>query len=429
MKSRKPEILYSDPVQEIISNPPGKIVRWGTTVIFAVLGILLIFSWIVRYPDIVPAPVEITTVNPPLMLVSKITGRIKKLNVIDSAKVIKDQLLAVMETAASIEEITRLKQTVDTIMRPELLTSTSLPKFSELGEIQEFWAAFLKSLSDFSNYVINDFYGNQISSISEEITGIEEYIGIVKGKEKLLAENQLLEAKKYARDSSLFASGVSSPSELEKSRQTLNSISNELLDVRLGHSQKSIELAEKKQLLQEYTIKRMEEREKYFSVLNESLLNLKAQIKMWEITYLLTSQVDGVVAFTKFWKENQTVVKDETVMSIIPFETGDFVGRVNLKMQRFGKVEIGKNVNIKLSGYPYLEYGMVRGIVKSKALVATGDAYVIEITLPYGLTTTYGKKLDFTQNMQGTAEIMTNNLRLLQKIINPFRHLITKNRI
>ena len=429
MKNRKPEILYSDPVQEIISNPPGKIVRWGTTVIFAVLGMLLIFSWIVRYPDIVPAPIEITTVNPPLTLVSKVTGRIKKLDVINGEKVIKGQLLAVMETAASIEEITKLKHVVDTIMRPELLTYTSLPKFSELGEIQEFWAAFLKSLSDFSNYVINDFYGNQISSIREEISGIEEYIGIVKEKEKLLAENQLLEAKKYARDSSLFASGVSSSSDLEKSRQTLNGISNELLDVRLGHSQKSIELAEKKQLLQEYTIKRMEEREKFFSVLNESLLNLKAQIKMWEITYLLTSQVDGVVAFTKFWKENQSVIKDEPVMSIIPFETGDFVGRVNLKMQRSGKVEIGKNVNIKLSGFPYLEFGMVKGIVKSKSLVPSGDTYVIEIILPDGLTTTYNEKLPFTQNMQGTAEIMTNDLRLLQKIINPFRHLITKNRI
>ncbi len=69
---------------------------------------------------------------------------------------------------------------------------------------------------------------------------------------------------------------------------------------------------------------------------------------------------------------------------------------------------------------------MVRGIVKSKSLVPTGDAYVIEITLPDGLTTLYGKKLEFTQNMQGTAEIMTNNLRLLQKIINPFRHLAYK---
>ncbi len=46
--------------------------------------------------------------------------------------------------------------------------------------------------------------------------------------------------------------------------------------------QKSIELAEKKQLLQDYKIKSIEEREKFYSVLNESLLNLKAQIKIWE---------------------------------------------------------------------------------------------------------------------------------------------------
>ncbi len=49
-------------------------------------------------------------------------------------------------------------------------------------------------------------------------------------------------------------------------------------------------------------------------------------------------------------------------------------------------------VNIKLSGYPYLEYGMVRGIVRSKSLVPSGDSYVIEVVLPEGLTTLYGKR-------------------------------------
>jgi HlyD family secretion protein len=85
-------------------------------------------------------------------------------------------------------------------------------------------------------------------------------------------------------------------------------------------------------------------------------------------------------------------------------------------------------VNIKLSGYPYLEYGIVRGIVKSKSLVPSGDAYVIDIALPNGLTTLYGKPLDFTQNMQGTAEIITEDIRLLQKIVNPFRYMISKNK-
>jgi HlyD family secretion protein len=112
----------------------------------------------------------------------------------------------------------------------------------------------------------------------------------------------------------------------------------------------------------------------------------------------------------------------------VPEDAGDFVGRISLNMQRSGKVKIGNPVNIKLSGYPYLEYGMVRGIVKSKSLVPSENSYIIEVVLPDGLTTLYGRKLEFTQNMQGTAEVLTDNMRLLQKIINPFRHLITKNR-
>jgi HlyD family secretion protein len=429
MKSRMPEILYSESVKEIIANPPGKIVRWGTTFIFLVLALILFFAWVIRYPDIVPSPVEITTVNPPVTLVSKITGRINILYVKDGENVANGKLLAVMETTASIAEVTKLKQTVDTITRPDFISSASLPVFSELGEIQVYWGSFLKSLSDFSNYVTNDFYGFKITSTTEEIAAIEEYIDRVMVKERLYFENKRLETKKYARDSSLFISGVFSESELEKSRQTLNRINIELQDVRLDHSAKSIELAEKKQLLQDYKIKKIEDRERFYSVLNESLLNLKAQIKFWENTYLLVSQVSGVVAFTKFWTGNQLVMKDEPVLSIVPLETGDFVGRVNLKMQRSGKVQPDQPVNIKLSGYPYLEYGMIRGIVKSKSLVPTGDAYVIEIALPDGLTTLYEKKLEFNQNMQGIAEIMTDDLRLIQKIINPFRHLASKNRI
>jgi HlyD family secretion protein len=72
---------------------------------------------------------------------------------------------------------------------------------------------------------------------------------------------------------------------------------------------------------------------------------------------------------------------------------------------------------------------MVRGIVKTKSLVPSGDAYIIEIDFPEGLTTLYGIKLEFTQNMSGTAEIITEDLRLLQKLLNPFRYMITKNRL
>jgi HlyD family secretion protein len=428
MKNQRPEILYSDPVREIMGRPPRRILRWGTTIMLLIFVLFILFAWLIKYPDTIPAPVEITTTNPPVTLVTKITGRIKSLFVKERDNVHSGQLVALMETTASMSEIELLKQTIDTIKNPELLSYRSLPLFSGLGELQGFYGTFLKNLSDLNNYQINDFYGNKIASLTDEINGIQEFINKLSVKEKWYLENQRIEAKKYSRDSSLFAGNVIPESELEKSHQALLMVNIELQQARLDHSSKSIELAEKRQLLQDNRITQVEEKDKYVSVLRESFLNLNAQINLWENTYLLISPVDGIVSFTKFWSANQSVVKDEPVVSIVPLEAGNYLGRINLKMERSGKVKTGMLVNIKLSGYPYLEFGMVRGIVKSKSLVPSGDAYVIEIELPQGLTTLYGTKLEFTQNMQGTAEIITENIRLLQKLVNPFRYMLSKNK-
>jgi len=395
---------------------------------FLVFVLFIFFAWIIRYPDTIPAPVEITTTNPPVTLVTKITGHINSLFVKEREKVNAGQLVALMETTASMKEIELLKQTIDTIKTPETLSSRLLPAFSELGELQGFYGTFLKNLSDLNNYMINDFYGSKIASLTDEINGIQEFISRLSIKEKLYSENQRLEAKKYNRDSSLYVSKVIAESGLENSHQSLLRVSMELQQARLDHSSKTIELSEKRQQLQDYRITRIDEKEKLVSVLRESFLNLKAQINLWENTYLLISPIEGIVSFTKFWSANQSVVKDEPVVSIVPIDAGKFLGRINLKMERSGKVKTGMVVNIKLSGYPYMEYGMVRGIVKSKSLVPAEDAYVIEIELPDGLTTLYGKTLDFTQNMQGTAEIITENIRLIQKIVNPFRYMVSRNK-
>jgi HlyD family secretion protein len=428
MKDQRPEILYSDPVKEIMGRPPRRILRWGTSLMFLVFVLFILFAWLIKYPDTIPAPVEITTTNPPVTLVTKITGHINSFFVKERERVSAGQLVAVMETTASLHEIELLKQTIDTIKEPELQSYRLLPLFSDLGELQGYYGTFLKNLSDLNNYVINVFNGSKIASLNDEIKGIQEFINRLSVKEKLYSENQRLETKKYNRDSSLFTGKVIPESEFETSHQSLLKVNIDLQQARLDHSAKSIELAEKRQLLEDYRITMINEKGKLVSVLRESFLNLKAQINLWENTYLLISPIEGIVSFTKFWSANQSVIKDEPVVSIVPVETGSFLGRINLPMQRSGKVKKGQSVNIKLSGYPYLQYGMVRGIVKSKSLVPAGDTYVIEIELPEGLSTLYGTKLDFTQNMQGTAEIITENIRLLQKIVNPFRYMVSKNR-
>ncbi|MBN1107563.1 MAG: hypothetical protein JXA55_02295, partial [Bacteroidales bacterium] len=204
MKEKKVDILYSDQVSEIISNPPRKIVRLGTFVISSVFILLLILSWLIKYPDIIPAPVEITTTFPPATLVSKITGPIIKLYVKNGQKVSKNTILAVMQTAASIEELGILVTVTDTLDNPADLDPEDLPVLTQLGEIQPFYASFLRSVTDYNTYVKNDIYGYRIKSASEEISALNDHIGRLRTKERFLEENLGLELKKYRRDSLLF---------------------------------------------------------------------------------------------------------------------------------------------------------------------------------------------------------------------------------
>lgn len=429
MEIKKPEIKYSDPVEEIMGNPPGKILRWSTFSIFIIFVLFILFAWFIKYPDLIPSPVEITTENPPVTLVSKINGRIKHLDITNKSNVVKGQVLAVMETAASFKEIEILRQFADTTSHLLSIRNNSVPELAELGELQIHYSIFRKNLSDYNSSIANDFYGNKIQSVKDEIRGTNIYIDRLRESEKLYSENLELDVKRFGRDSALFRADKTIPdSEYDKSRQALIRQRLDLQDIRLQLSAKNIEQTTRQQLLKEYSINRLEEMEKLSSTLKESFRNLKAQISIWEITYLLVSPVSGTVSFTKYWSENQSVNKDEPVLTIVPSAPGNYVGRIYLKMQRSGKVKIGQKVNIKLSSFPYLEYGMVRGIIKTKSLVPSGDAYVIEIELPYGLKTLYNRQLDFTQNMQGTAEIITDDMRLLQKIVNPFRYILSKNR-
>jgi len=426
MEEKETNSLYSGPVNEIMGHPPGKILRWGTAIIFTVFILFIFFAWLIRYPDIIPCAVEITTVHPPITMVSKVTGQIKHLYVVDKEIIGPGKPLAAMETAASVEEVLKLTSLIDTVKNPDSMVLSEFPRFTELGEIQSYWGTFRKNLSDYNNYILNDYYGFRIQSTNEEIKGLLEYLDGLKAKEKLFSDNLFVEKRKFKRDSSLYLSQTYSETDLEKSYQSLLKVRMDLIQVKLDRSSKEIELAERRQMLQDYKIENVEERDRIFSLLNESFLNLKAQLKIWASTYLLISPFRGTVTFTKYWTENQTVNKDEPVLSIIPLEAGDYMGRIYLKMNRSGKVKTGQDVNIKLSGYPYLEYGMLKGVVKSKSLVPAGDSYIIELNLPSGLTTVYGNKLDFDQNMQGTAEIITDNLNLLQKITNPFRYLVSK---
>ena len=79
-------------------------------------------------------------------------------------------------------------------------------------------------------------------------------------------------------------------------------------------------------------------------------------------------------------------------------------------------VKDGNKVLVQLQNYPAREFGMLVGTVKNIALVPKNNAYAIEIAFDDGLRTTFNQTLQFRQEMQGSAEIITEDLRLIERI-------------
>jgi HlyD family secretion protein len=433
MKEHKQEIRYSKPVEDIMNTPPGSLVRRGTFIVTLVIILLLLLSYIIKYPYIIRAEAVITTENPPANIVARVTGSIEQLFVDDGELVSSGSILGIMETTASYESIKWLSAMIDTV-RPGDLPSSSLeqefrlPANPVLGEVQDQYSNFRKTFYDYYNHVQIDYYGKKIEALKDEVRSIEDYIQQMKHKEQISLSNLEVERKKYLRDSLLNQQDILPDAGLENSKQKYLSSRIELVQVRLEVASRQIDLASKKQEMQDLLAMRDEERQKFKSAMEDELIKLKARLDWWIQNYLLVSPINGEVTFTSFWSENQSVSEGETVMTVVPGGENEIIARIKIPMTGSGKVKEGQDVNIQLESYPYLEYGMVRGIIRSRSLVPQDNLYVLDVELPDGLSTFYGKKLDFSQNMSGRAEIITEDMRLIDRLVYPFKYLVEKNR-
>jgi HlyD family secretion protein len=422
--------LRSDDVQEILSRPPRWIIRWGTTVILTIIVVLLAGSWYFKYPDIVNSTILVTTENPPAPIIARANGKIDQLFVRDQQKVDKGQVLAVIENTANYRDILALEDKLTAIPSDSLkqfLHSGILDDEYKLGGLQSEYSTFLKELEDYQHFLELNYHQQKIQSQQEELSKYENrYNRLLNQKQIAEQEFQLIQ-KQFSRDSALYARQVIAEAAFEKAESALLRKKYELEQSEISLSNTRIEISRIEQNILDLKLEYRQQRSELKIAIAEALENLKASIKKWKHQYYLASPIQGTVTFTSFWSENQNVREGERVMTIVPENQGEIIGKLTLSFRGAGKVKEGQPVNIKFSNYPYLEYGMVRGIVRSISMVPQDQSYIVEVSLPDSLTTFYGKKLNFTQEMQGTAEIITEDKRLLEQVLKPIQFVFARN--
>lgn len=410
--------LRSEEVQEILTRVPHWMIRWGNTLFLSLIILVLAISWFIKYPDLIVSQAIITTKTPPQKEFAMVSAKFDSIHVDESQEVTKNTVLAVLENTANTEDVLYLQSIIDTIKLSDKSIEfpfDSLPILF-LGDINQSFALFENSyfqyklnkrLEPFSNEAIANKIS--LSELRKRLSSLEDQYAL--SKSELAFKKSDLE-----RHKGLYEKGVISQQEFENKK--LEVLSSERNTKTLGASISQIReaIGGAKKTSKETEISRTREEIQLLKTTIQAFNQLKQAIKNWENTFVFKSEIDGKVSFMNYWDQNQSVFQGDLVFTIIPSNNLDYLAKLKTPSQNSGKIKLGQYVNVKLENYPETEFGILNGKVENISLTPDKDGfYLVDVSLPQEMITSYGKEIEFKQEMRGVAEIITEDLRLLER--------------
>lgn len=418
--------LRSDSVQDILSAPPHWMIRWGNTVIFIIMVMILLMSYFIKYPEFIPAPILVTSQNPPEKIQARINSKIEKIFIKDQKLVKKDQILMVLQSSGNYLDILKLKKIID------FTNSKNISKFPiaetssfKLGELQSDYNSFAKAFREEQLFYRLKPYSPENLAANQSISEYKSRIETTKQQFKLEKAKFDLTKTNFQRSQNLFNQGVISKMELENEKikylQAEQSLKN--LSISLSQLEEGINNVSKTK--SGVLINNEKDKINYSSQTIQLLEQLRKSLTQWEQNYLLVSSTYGTVSFQQFYGENQFIKAGDAIVSIIPKDKMAVVGRMFIPTTNSGKVAKGQKVLIKLDNYRYQEYGIIEGRVQNISLTPDDNGnYYVDVILPKGLKTSYNKILPFDKELKGNAEIVTQDLRLIERFFYQIRKLL-----
>jgi HlyD family secretion protein len=398
----------------------------------------------------------------PVQLVARATGKLDTLFVVDNEIVEEGQYLAVIESTENFEDVLMLKMMLADFnpYAPDFAVSERYVIASEAkqsrdncfsmlslffqhrvhGEPQSFTEKpsfggqggfqFIKSLEDYDYFIKADYHNQKIAALRRQIALQQQLQQRTRKQCELSREQLATQGRLFAADSTLYSKGAIALVEYENAKNTFLQVQQAYQTALSSIDNIQLTITQYEQNIFDLQQQGEEKRKELLLSLSGAYEALQSQINQWELQYTFKSARSGKVSMTKQWQKNQHINVGELFLNIVPEETAQITGKIMLPAQGAGKVKVGQAVNVKFDGYPYMEFGMVKGKVKNISLVPVtnqqGKFTMVEVEFPDNLTTNYGKTLDFSQEMSGVAEIITEDMRLIERFFNPIKSLMKR---
>jgi multidrug efflux pump subunit AcrA (membrane-fusion protein) len=413
--------LLSTEVREIISRKPNWIVRNGILLLFAIIAVIFSATFFISYPDVVTANARLTSVNAPKEVRAKTEGMLVKLLVKEGQQVQQGQVIGFMESSADHRTVIGLSQTIDSIENLldhdiEKLPDFAALSYKHLGEVQPYYQAFIGSFTTFRQYVSSGFYVQKRRMIQDDMSFLQRLHTNLEEQRKIQQEDLHLAGQTFNANKSLSDDKVIAASEYrtEQSRylskaMSIPQINALLINNESSHHEKEKELV---QLDNDIALQK--------KIFSQALNTFKAQLDDWKSKYLLITAAAGKIAFPAIIEEKTHIKQGQMVCFINP-ENTQYYATLLIPQANFGKIRTGERVLLKLSAYPYREFGVLKGTLNFISSMPTDSGFMAKIILPEGLTTNYKKQLAYREGLIAQAEIITKDLKLSDRIFNELR--------
>ncbi|MEM8527239.1 MAG: HlyD family efflux transporter periplasmic adaptor subunit [Bacteroidota bacterium] len=422
-----------DEIQEIIGHPPSWILRWGITVVLLIVAIFGLMSWLIKYPDILPAPVMITTENPVIRVVAKTSGKLEQVFVSDQDSVVKNQPIVLLESNAKWLDIQQLASFLKQLERKQNLANLQVPENLAVGELQATYTRLVQQIKEQQYHLRQENEALKIAAAQKQITHYENLNQSLQKQIAIFKKEVALSESNYTTTKGLYESGAASLVEVEGAeasylqyQRQLESMQSQMISNQVTTEQLKTQIADIQQGRQDGLQTRQ-------FALEENLRKLRNDIQIWEQTYLVKAPIEGQISMTKIWSPQQFVQANAEIFTILPRAgAGEIIGKAMMPATGIGKVRTGMTANINLDAYPQQEYGILKAQIQNIALLPESQAegqlsYLIELELINGLMTTYDKSLQLQQEMSGTAEIITEDKRILERVLEQILDILKNN--
>ncbi|MBO0933600.1 HlyD family efflux transporter periplasmic adaptor subunit [Fibrella aquatilis] len=420
--------LRNPEVDDLMGQSPAWIVRWGTLLLFVVLGSVFAVGWFIRYPDVVPARLVLLADNPPRSVIARTEGRIVRLLVREGAAVRSGQPLAYLESTTNHAEVLALMHQLDVAgrllqqNRLAELDHLALTNYHQLGELQTIYQPFAQTYSQLQNFMTDGFYQRKMTLLQQELTDLQALHQNLLAQQTMQHRDIDLAREEYAIQQTLADQKVIAPLELK--REESKHIGRQLPAQQLASALINSQLAQraKQKELIELTKQVREQRDGFGQALN----TLQSAAYAWKARYVLSAPVAGRVSWLVPLYNELSVKAGQELGQVVPTNGNGqvaFTGEMRIGQYNFGKVKTGQDVLVKLPSYPFQEYGLLVARVEAISPISTDTTFRAQVSFPNGLRTTTGHQLIARNGLVANGEIITDDTRLIEKLFYELRRL------